>query len=56
MDKSVHPVGGHNFQVASRHMTSEGLVVYTRCECGELEMNLVPWDMSSRPLTTHSAA
>lgn len=28
------------FQVLSRHRTSEGIVVYTRCACGVVRMQL----------------
>lgn len=29
--------------VLSRHLTSEGLVVYSLCGCGSVEMRLVPY-------------
>ncbi|WP_158581633.1 hypothetical protein [Actinomadura spongiicola] len=34
----------------SRHHTSEGVVVWTRCGCGRLRMDLVPTG-GARPLT-----
>ncbi|WP_165978549.1 hypothetical protein [Actinomadura darangshiensis] len=30
--------------LVSRHLTSDGLVVWTRCACGRLRMDLVPAD------------
>ncbi|GAA4242229.1 hypothetical protein GCM10022254_74490 [Actinomadura meridiana] len=34
----------------SRHLTSDGIVVWTRCACGRLRMDLVP-NGGGRPLT-----
>ncbi|WP_433462757.1 hypothetical protein [Spirillospora sp. CA-128828] len=28
--------------LVSRHLTSDGIVVWTRCACGRLRMDLVP--------------
>lgn len=28
--------------VVSRHLTSDGVVVWTRCACGRLRMDLIP--------------
>jgi hypothetical protein len=36
--------------VVSRHLTSEGVVLWTRCSCGRLRMDLVPHG-HARPLT-----
>lgn len=34
----------------SRHVTSDGIVVWTRCACGRLRMDLVP-TAGAAPLT-----
>lgn len=31
------------FEVLSRHLTSKGVVSYTRCACGEIEMRFQPY-------------
>ena len=31
------------YEVLSRHLTSEGVVSYTRCACGELEVRVQPF-------------
>ncbi|QKW37640.1 hypothetical protein HUT06_29525 [Actinomadura sp. NAK00032] len=31
-----------NSTLVSRHLTSEGVVLWTRCSCGRLRMDLVP--------------
>ncbi|WP_169513850.1 hypothetical protein [Actinomadura flavalba] len=38
-------------KILSRHSTSEGTVVWSRCDCGRLHMVLVPYDTARRPLT-----
>lgn len=49
-------------QVVSRHTTSEGVVVYTRCACGTLSRHLVSnaelrsWYRPSRPASTPTPA
>lgn len=35
-------------QVISRHVTSEGVLLYVRSACGELQARLLRWDGSSR--------
>lgn len=37
-------------EVASRHMTSEGVLVYTRCACGALRVRLHRWDGGTKVL------
>ncbi|MEW2353888.1 hypothetical protein [Spirillospora sp. NPDC029432] len=32
------------YQVLSRHLTSTGVVTYTRCACGAVQMRLQPYD------------
>ncbi|WP_212910389.1 hypothetical protein [Streptomyces sp. TS71-3] len=36
--------------VVSRHTTSEGVVVWSRCACGRLQMALVPYGTDGRAL------
>ncbi|MFC4052009.1 hypothetical protein ACFOY4_20155 [Actinomadura syzygii] len=36
--------------ILSRHLTSDGVVVWIRCACGRLRMDLVP-NAGGRPLT-----
>ncbi|WP_165967030.1 hypothetical protein [Actinomadura sp. 7K507] len=36
--------------LVSRHLTSDGVVVWTRCACGRLRMDLVP-NAGGTPLT-----
>ncbi|GAA4071346.1 hypothetical protein GCM10022214_28900 [Actinomadura miaoliensis] len=31
------------YQVLSRHLTSEGVVAYTRCACGEVQVRVQPY-------------
>jgi hypothetical protein len=31
------------YEVVSRHATSEGVVTYTRCACGEMRVTLRPY-------------
>jgi hypothetical protein len=31
------------YEVLSRHLTSEGVVTYTRCACGEVRVSLRPY-------------
>ncbi|MGH2602306.1 MAG: hypothetical protein ACRDJ9_23340 [Dehalococcoidia bacterium] len=35
-------------QVISRHITSEGVLVYVRSACGELKARLIRWDGGDR--------
>jgi hypothetical protein len=37
------------YEVISRHLTSEGLVTYSRCACGEVRVGLLPYD-TAEPL------
>lgn len=32
------------YEVLSRHLTSEGLVTYTRCVCGVVQMRVHPYE------------
>ena len=32
------------YEVLSRHLTSEGVVTYTRCACGMVQMRFQPFD------------
>jgi len=32
------------YEVMSRHLTSEGVVSYTRCACGEVQVRFQPYD------------
>ncbi|WP_169809308.1 hypothetical protein [Actinomadura chibensis] len=36
--------------ILSRHLTSDGVVVWVRCACGRLRMELLP-NAGGRPLT-----
>ena len=48
--RSAPPAGSeHELVVLSRHRTSEGLVSYTRCPCGELQIWLTG---AARPAPT----
>lgn len=31
------------YEVLSRHLTSEGVVTYTRCACGEVQVRVQPF-------------
>ena len=31
------------YKVLSRHLTSEGVVIYTRCACGEVQVRVRPF-------------
>ncbi|MWK38831.1 hypothetical protein GEV43_35600 [Actinomadura sp. J1-007] len=31
------------YEVLSRHLTSEGVVTYTRCACGEMQVRVQPY-------------
>jgi hypothetical protein len=31
------------YEVVSRHVTSEGIVTYSRCACGEMRVGLRPY-------------
>ncbi|QXJ20350.1 hypothetical protein AGRA3207_001044 [Actinomadura graeca] len=31
------------YEVLSRHLTSEGVVSYTRCACGEMQVRVQPY-------------
>ncbi|MFG2000720.1 hypothetical protein ACGFNU_16405 [Spirillospora sp. NPDC048911] len=33
------------YEVLSRHLTSDGVVSYTRCACGEVQMRFQPYDL-----------
>ncbi|MFC5754137.1 hypothetical protein [Actinomadura rugatobispora] len=33
-------------KIVSRHATSDGIVVWSRCACGRLRMTLIPYDPS----------
>ncbi|MFB4317033.1 hypothetical protein [Actinomadura sp. 21ATH] len=37
-------------KIVSRHATSSGIVVWSRCACGRLRMTLVPYDGGGRRL------
>ncbi|QXJ20593.1 hypothetical protein AGRA3207_001330 [Actinomadura graeca] len=39
----------------SRHLTSEGVVVWSRCACGRLRMDLVP-HAAGRPISAGPCA
>ncbi|MBB5934959.1 hypothetical protein [Streptomyces zagrosensis] len=41
----------HSNTIVSQHTTSEGLVVWSRCGCGRLQMVLVPNGSNGRGLT-----
>ncbi|RKS69138.1 hypothetical protein BZB76_6277 [Actinomadura pelletieri DSM 43383] len=32
------------YEVLSRHLTSEGVVTYTRCACGETQVRVQPFE------------
>lgn len=36
--------------IVSRHTTSEGVVVWSRCACGRLQMVLVPYGIDGKGL------
>ncbi|MFD7506183.1 hypothetical protein [Streptomyces sp. NPDC059850] len=36
--------------IVSRHTTSEGVVVWTRCGCGRLQMALIPYGARGKAL------
>ncbi|MER7789840.1 hypothetical protein [Streptomyces sp. NPDC097640] len=36
--------------IVSRHTTSKGVVVWSRCACGRLQMALVPFDIDGKGL------
>ncbi|MGW2331739.1 hypothetical protein ACWC5C_39145 [Streptomyces sp. NPDC001700] len=36
--------------IVSRHTTSEGVVVWTRCGCGRLQMALIPYGARGKGL------
>ncbi|MEU6573524.1 hypothetical protein [Streptomyces sp. NPDC046805] len=36
--------------IVSRHITSEGVVVWSRCACGRLRMTLVPYGTDGKGL------
>ena len=42
----------HELVVLSRHRTSEGVVTYTRCRCGELQIWLSAAGRPPHPLVT----
>jgi hypothetical protein len=42
-----HHLSGH---VVSRHLTSEGVLVYLRCDCGALELLLQRWGDGTDPV------
>ena len=31
------------YEIVSRHVTSEGVVIYSRCACGEMQVRLQPY-------------
>ena len=31
------------YEVISRHLTSDGVVTYSRCACGEVRVSLLPY-------------
>jgi hypothetical protein len=35
------------YEVMSRHLTSDGVVSYTRCVCGEVQVRFQPYDTGS---------
>lgn len=37
--------------IVSRHITSEGVVLWSRCACGRLQMALVPYVIDDKGLT-----
>jgi len=37
------------YTVVSRHFTSEGALIYTRCACGALRPRLLRYDGTARP-------
>jgi transcriptional regulator NrdR family protein len=41
------------YEVISRHLTSEGVVTYSRCACGEVQVRFQPYSsaefLQSRP-------
>ncbi|MFE2180989.1 hypothetical protein [Streptomyces sp. NPDC059455] len=37
--------------IVSRHNTSEGVVVWSRCACGRLQMVLIPYGTGGKGLT-----
>jgi hypothetical protein len=43
------------YQVLSRHLTSEGLVTYTRCVCGAVQMRVQPYEAGGVTATTRRA-
>lgn len=36
------------YEIISRHLTSEGVVTYTRCACGEVQVRIQPYDAGIR--------
>ncbi|MEV5751439.1 hypothetical protein AB0L00_26760 [Actinoallomurus sp. NPDC052308] len=41
--------GSDVYEVLSRHLTSEGVVTYSRCVCGEVQVRLRPY-AADRPV------
>jgi hypothetical protein len=43
------------YEVLSRHLTSQGIVTYTRCACGEVQIRIQPYGVGesiTRPART----
>ncbi|MQA88079.1 MAG: hypothetical protein GEV03_26540 [Streptosporangiales bacterium] len=39
------------YEIVSRHLTSEGILVYTRCACGTLQARLLGWRHPGRVIS-----
>ncbi|MDQ4054387.1 MAG: hypothetical protein M3237_17025 [Actinomycetota bacterium] len=44
----MHEAHRHRWDVASRHHTSEGMVVYYRCHCGQHRITQLAFDAAPR--------